>query len=215
MSKFECTNTRCTYECKLEIAGRREAPKKCQYTGMDQSWKEVEPASNPEQFGNSEQLPEEKELRHTPDFLPIRFKKLHPDAKAPYQATPGSAGWDLTARSLFRINRHGEVDNRGCRLLYRTGLAVEIPEGHVGLVFPRSSVYKTGQFLTNCVGVIDSDYRGEITAVFTKGEKVEEYKVGDRIAQLVIMPIPAVKFVEAEELTETERGAGGYGSTGK
>lgn len=153
--------------------------------------------------------PEKKELRHTPDFLPIRFKKLTTDAKAPYQATPGSAGFDLTAVS---VKKHKESFLR--RLVeYGTGLAVEIPAGHVGLVFPRSSIYKKQMVLTNGVGVIDSDYRGEIKAVFAYGEEI--YNPGDRIAQLVIMPIPAVKFVEAEELTETERGAGGYGSTGK
>jgi len=82
-------------------------------------------------------------------------------------------------------------------------------------VFPRSSVYKTELLLTNCVGVIDSDYRGEITAVFAKGAKDKAYNTGDRIMQLVIMPVPAVEFVEAEELTQTERGTGGYGSTGR
>ncbi len=151
-----------------------------------------------------------KRVKPTTDGkLVIRFKKLHPDAKAPYQATPGSAGWDLTATSVEPIKGNWWLNK------YGTGLAVEIPKGYVGLVFPRSSVYKTLTGLTNCVGVIDSDYRGEISAVFTSGAKCNDYKVGDRIAQLVIMPIPAVKFVEAEELTETQRGAGGYGSTGK
>lgn len=153
----------------------------------------------------------ENGLIKNPDAkMPIRFKKLHPDAKAPYQATPGSAGWDLTAVSVEPVKEDAFL----CR--YGTGLAVEIPQGHVGLVFPRSSVYKTGQLLTNCVGVIDSDYRGEITAVFAGTHTGNNaYQPGDRIAQLVIMPIPAVKFVEVEELTETQRGAGGYGSTGK
>ena len=150
--------------------------------------------------------PEKKELRHTPDFLPIRFKKLDPEAKAPYQATPGSAGFDLTAVTKT-------IDEK-MLFHYGTGIAVEIPAGHVGLVFPRSSIYKERMTLTNCVGVIDSDYRGEIKAVFS-GNGAGGYKTGDRIAQLVIVPIPAVTFVEAEELTETERGAGGYGSTGK
>lgn len=148
-----------------------------------------------------------KRERKTSDGkLHVRFKKLHPDAKAPYQATAGSAGFDLTAVS--------KEENDYC-IWYGTGLAVEIPEGHVGLVFPRSSIYKTGLLLTNSVGVIDSDYRGEISAVFTNIEFHKEYNVGDRIAQLVIMPIPAVKFEESEELTETKRGAGGYGSTGR
>ena len=99
---------------------------------------------------------------------------------------------------------------------YDTGIAVEIPPGYVGLVFPRSSVCKTGLSLANSVGVIDSDYRGSISLVFYKGaELIEAYSYGDRIGQLVIVPIPEVEFVEAEELSETERGAGGYGSTGK
>jgi dUTP pyrophosphatase len=69
--------------------------------------------------------------------------------------------------------------------------------------------------LTNCVGVIDSDYRGEITAVFAGGDIRTEYKVGDRICQLIIMPYPVVEFIEAKELSDTARGTGGYGSTGK
>jgi dUTP pyrophosphatase len=143
--------------------------------------------------------------------MTIRFKKLHPDAKAPYQATQGSAGFDLTATSK-------ETKKDSCLryvVEYGTGLAVEIPAGHVGLVFPRSSIYKKDMLLTNGVGVIDSDYRGEIKAVFAGVKEGDAYQLGDRIAQLVIMPIPAVEFVEAEELTDTERGTGGYGSTGK
>lgn len=140
-------------------------------------------------------------------MITIKFKKLHPEAKAPYQATPGSAGFDLTAVSREELNAY--------LTKYDTGLAVEIPEGYVGLVFPRSSVYKTDTMLTNCVGVIDSDYRGSITAVFAGRNNVNEYKVGDRIMQMLIMPVPEVRYIEAEELTETERGTGGYGSTGR
>lgn len=154
-----------------------------------------------------ETMPEPEE---TDGKLTVRFKKLHPEAKAPYQASPGSAGWDLTAVSVEPVKEDAFL----CR--YGTGLAVEIPQGHVGLLFPRSSVYKAGQLLTNCVGVIDSDYRGEITAVFAGPHTGNNaYQPGDRFAQLVIMPIPTVKFEEAEELTETKRGTGGYGSTGK
>lgn len=98
---------------------------------------------------------------------------------------------------------------------FGTGLAVEIPKGYVGLIFPRSSCYKAGMLLTNCVGVIDSDYRGEIKAVFVSDGQYRQYEVGDRVCQLVISPVPAVKFVEVQELSRTERGAGGYGSTGK
>ena len=140
-------------------------------------------------------------------MITIKYKKLHPNAKAPYQGTPGSAGFDLTAISREEINAY--------LTKYDTGLAVEIPEGYVGLVFPRSSVYKTDTMLTNCVGVIDSDYRGSITAVFAGRNAEREYKVGDRIMQLLIMPVPEVRYIEAKELSETERGTGGYGSTGK
>lgn len=143
--------------------------------------------------------------------MEIKFKRLHPDAKVPYQATPGSAGFDLTA-----VSKETKKDSLLRYIVeYRTGLAVEIPAGHVGLVFPRSSIYKKDMLLTNGVGVIDSDYRGEIKAVFAGVREGDAYQPGDRIAQLVIMPVPAVKFVEAEELTETQRGAGGYGSTGR
>lgn len=141
--------------------------------------------------------------------MKIRFKRLCPEAVAPKQGTPGSAGFDLTATSM-------SLDMEYAVLEYGTGIAVEIPKGYVGLVFPRSSVYKTGLLLSNAVGVIDSDYRGEIKAKFYplhwKGD--EPYKVGERIFQLVIVPVPEVEYVETDELTTTERGTGGYGSTG-
>ena len=141
------------------------------------------------------------------DKLQIKFKKMHPFSIIPTRKTTGAAGFDLTAVGL-------EVTDM--TLKYDTGIAVEIPPGYVGLVFPRSSVCKTGLQLANGVGVIDSDYRGSISFVFYKGaEFIEPYSYGDRIGQLVIVPIPAVEFVEAEELSETERGSGGYGSTGR
>jgi len=125
----------------------------------------------------------------------------------PKAATAGSAGFDLTAVRR-RWNRELELWE------YGTGLAVEIPAGYVGLLFPRSSVYRTGAILSNGVGVIDSDYRGEIGAKFYTLKYLEKYEIGDRICQLVIVPIPGVEWIESEELTATERGAGGYGSTG-
>ena len=141
------------------------------------------------------------------DNLKIKFKKMNPNAVIPKRGTIGAAGFDLTAIGL-------EVTET--TLKYDTGIAVEIPPGYVGLVFPRSSICKTGLSLANSVGVIDSDYRGSISFVFYKGPTwIEPYSYGDRIGQLVIMPIPEVEFVEAEELSETERGEGGYGSTGK
>lgn len=137
----------------------------------------------------------------------IRFKKINPDAATPKQCTIGAAGFDLTAVSV-------EEDPLTVRC--DTGIAVEIPNGYVGLLFPRSSVYKTGLAMANSVGVIDADFRGAISAIFYKRRhEVNPYKVGDRVAQLVIVPIKNVEFVEVDELSETERGAGGYGSTGR
>ena len=137
--------------------------------------------------------------------MKIKVKKLHPDAVIPFYAKDGDAGMDLTAIDV-------SADEGG--ITYKTGLAVEIPRWHVGLLFPRSSVYKTGQSLTNCVGVIDSGYRGEIMMKFTLSRFQREYDIGDRVGQLIIMPYPMIEFVEAEELTETDRGDGSYGSTG-
>jgi len=137
--------------------------------------------------------------------MKIRMKKLHPDAVIPRYAKAGDAGLDLTAVDIVADNNV---------LTYKTGLAVEIPDGYVGLLFPRSSIYKTAQTLTNCVGVIDSGYRGEIMMKFSFSPYGLEYEVGDRVGQLLIMPYPKVKFEEVAELSETTRGSGGYGSTG-
>ncbi len=141
--------------------------------------------------------------------MKVRFKKLVENAVIPTKAHATDAGFDLTATSV----KYDEVSNN---YVYGTGIAVEIPQGYVGLVFPRSSVYKTGTMLTNCVGVIDSGYRGEIKARFvgTNGNG-KVYDVGDRIAQLIIMPYPDVEFVEADSLEDSDRGTGGYGSTGR
>ena len=136
----------------------------------------------------------------------VNIKKLHPDAVIPRYAKQGDAGLDLTAVDVIA---------EGTTLTYKTGLAVEIPPWHVGLLFPRSSVYKTGQTLTNCVGVIDSGYRGEIMLKYTLSPYAKEYDIGDRVGQLIIMPYPKIDFVEVENLTPTDRGEGGYGSTGR
>ena len=142
--------------------------------------------------------------------MKIHFKKLVPYAQKPKFGKLGDAGADLVATSID-LSRDGQM-------VYGTGLAVEIPEGMVGLVFPRSSVRNTTLSMANSVGVIDSGYRGEIMVTFNmKWEKPGQkgvYEVGDRIAQLVIMPVPLVKYVEVDELSETERGIGGHGSTG-
>jgi dUTP pyrophosphatase len=138
--------------------------------------------------------------------MKVKIKKLHPEAVIPSYAKPGDAGMDLTA---IDVSTPG-----GKHITYHTGLAVEIPQGYVGLLFPRSSVYKTGQTLSNCVGVIDSGYRGEIMLKYTLSPYGLEYQIGERVGQLIIMPYPHVEFVEENELTQTERGEGGYGSTG-
>jgi len=136
----------------------------------------------------------------------VKIKKLHPDAVIPKYAKLGDAGLDLTAVDIIADET---------TLTYKIGLAVEIPRWHVGLLFPRSSVYKTGQSLTNCVGVIDSGYRGEIMMKFTLSPYAKEYEIGDRVGQLIILPYPKIDFELVEELTETDRGSKGYGSTGR
>ena len=141
----------------------------------------------------------------------IKTKKLHEGAQLPFRATSGSAGADLCACIDAEI-----VIEHGERRLIPTGLAVEIPAGHVGLMFARSSLGKRGISLANGVGVIDSDYRGEMGMLLINhsGEPFT-VKNGDRIAQLLIIPVCAAQFTLEQDLTETGRGEGGFGSTGK
>lgn len=142
--------------------------------------------------------------------MKVNIKKVHPSAIIPKKAHPGDAGFDLTAVSR-------EETHFGRQYKYDTGLAFEIPSGYVGLLFPRSSVCKKQQSLANCVGVLDSNFRGSVKLMFkndiTQPDHV--YEVGDRIGQLIIMPYPEVEFEEVEELSDTDRGAGGFGSSGK
>jgi len=137
--------------------------------------------------------------------MKVKIKKLHNNAVIPAYAKKGDAGMDLTA-----VWQKQELD----LITYGTGLTVEIPVGYVGLLFPRSSVYKTKMFLTNCVGVIDSGYRGEVMMKFEMMDSKAMYKTGDRIGQIIILPYPQIEFDEVKELSSTERGQGGYGSTG-
>ena len=141
--------------------------------------------------------------------MKIKIKKLHPEAIIPSYATQGDAGMDMTAITA-------QIDKSGLFIEYGTGLAVEIPEGYVGLIFPRSSIRKTELTLSNSVGVIDSGYRGEIQFTFNKTSGLDSlrYRVGDRIGQLVILPYPTIEPIEVDELTSTERGEGGFGSSG-
>ena len=137
--------------------------------------------------------------------MEIKIKILSPLAKIPKYATNGDAGLDLTVTDLENADTN--------HIRYKFGIAVEIPKGHVGLMFPRSSIYKQGQLMSNAVGVIDSSYRVELMAVMLGNKREQMYKVGDRAAQIIILPYPEIEFIEAEELSETERGSGGYGST--
>ena len=139
--------------------------------------------------------------------MKVKFKKLNPKAIMPSYAKQGDAGLDMTAIQVLKHEMYYE---------YRTGIAIEIPEEHVGLMFPRSSISKTKQILSNHVGVIDSGYRGEILFRFKKlaWDNGEVYQEGDKVGQLVIIPIPAIELVEVDELSLTERGEGGFGSTG-
>lgn len=136
----------------------------------------------------------------------LKIKKLNTNAVIPHYATDGAACFDLTAT---------EFASSGFTITYKTGLAFEIPQGYVGLLYPRSSVAKSRQILANSVGVIDSDYRGEVMFKFhLLGDSRDIYAVGDRVGQMMIMPIPSVTIIESTNLNNTERGEGGFGSTG-
>lgn len=136
----------------------------------------------------------------------LKFKKLVENAVTPKKATHDSNGFDLTATSK---EWHDEFQ----AYVYGTGIAVEIPKGYVGLLFPRSSVRKYTLMLTNCVGVIDSDYRGEIMATFrpTNPYQGKVYQIGDKLCQLVIVPAPEFEIEEVDTLSDTERGTKGHG----
>lgn len=145
----------------------------------------------------------------TPMPMKVRFKKLDEKAVAPTKAHPTDAGFDLTAISVKEDCVRGIVT-------YGTGIAVEIPDGYVGLIFPRSSIYKKSLSLCNSVPVIDSGFRGEIMLKFRiEQPHIQRYSLGDRIGQLIIIPYPDIEFVEADELSDSDRGIGGFGSTGK
>lgn len=137
----------------------------------------------------------------------INFKKLHPDAVLPKYAKSGDAAMDLVCTEI--------ADDKGGVITYYTGLAAEIPEGYVGLLFPRSSIYKTELQLCNSIGVIDSSYRGEIAAKFYGYLQFSRtYTIGDRICQLIILPFPKVSPVFVDTLSSSDRGESGFGSTG-
>lgn len=144
--------------------------------------------------------------------MELKFKRLSDKAIMPIRAHKSDAGLDLTCTKI-------EAVRNACNQLlleYHTDLAVEIPKGYVGLLFPRSSVFKTSLIQSNCVGVIDSGYRGEIKAIFRNTTDVipAVFQEGERFCQLVIVPIPELTVVESAELSESDRNENGFGSTG-
>ena len=154
----------------------------------------------------------------------IRFKKLVPEAVEPTKAHDNDAGFDMVAVSKKETDQY---------IQYGTGIALEIPDGMVGLIYPRSSVTKKDLMLKNSVGIIDAGYRGEVSFRFNKLVTVnteamtiamnnfitsvnkEYYEVGDKIGQIIFQTLPEVTLLETDELDDSERGEGGYGSTGK
>jgi len=141
--------------------------------------------------------------------LQVNIKLLHENAIIPEYSKDGDAGMDLTITDIKE-----ETENL---IVYGFGIAVEIPKGYVGLIFSRSSVRRTDLILSNCVGIIDSGYRGEIMGSFRKTHQhlLNKYKVGERAAQILIIPYPNIQFVVVDELTKTDRNDGGFGHTGK
>lgn len=152
-------------------------------------------------------------------MLPIKIQKLIPEATVPAYSTQHAACFDL-----FSANKIRQILRPGSTIVIDTGLAFEIPEGHVMLIFSRSGHgFKNNIRLGNCTGVIDADYRGPVKVKLAADDMDDmgdwsaglciEY--GDRIAQGMVIPFPTVEFIVSDELSETERGDGGFGSTGK
>ena len=139
----------------------------------------------------------------------VSFTRLHGGAIPPSQSHPGDAGWDLRTVTAFDLAPAE-------RLAVPTGLAVAIPPGHAGLVLPRSGhARRHGIGVVNAPGLIDSGYRGEIQVLLINhGNEAVSFEAGDRIAQLVIVAVPLLEFVELEHLDDTARGGAGFGSTG-
>ncbi|MGH2662927.1 MAG: dUTP diphosphatase [Actinomycetota bacterium] len=140
----------------------------------------------------------------------VEFQRLDPDVVLPRRARDGDAGVDLAANAEFRVGPGG-------RAMVPTGLAVAIPPGHAGLVLPRSGLAsRHGLTLANAPGLIDAGYRGEITVAVVNldRERAVEIRRGDRIAQLLVIPFVLVDPMEVEELPPSERGTGGFGSSG-
>ena len=143
--------------------------------------------------------------------MKVQFKKLNPLAKEPVYATDGSGAFDFYATNAFNV-----LVSKGFAQEFATGLSIEVPKGHVLLLFSRSGHgFNHGARLGNCVGVIDSDYRGEIKVALHCDKKDLIVMPFARICQGMIIPVEHIDFVEVEELSTTDRGEGGIGSTGQ
>lgn len=142
--------------------------------------------------------------------MQLKIKKLHPDAIVPVYASEGAACFDLHSVCSGEIGPYGEI-------AIATGLALEIPSGHCLKVYSRSGHgFKNGIVLINGTGIIDSDYRGDLIVGLRNTSHYRfEFRAGDRIAQAMLVPVECVTFELADELSDTERGTGGFGSTGK
>lgn len=143
------------------------------------------------------------------NVVKVGIKKLVAHAQIPEYATEGSVGMDLVATD-YRYDYDKKVHE------YGTGIALQLPVNFEAQIRPRSSISKTSLILANSVGTIDTDYTGELIVKFKEiDDRGMFYEVGDRIAQLIIVPVPKIKLVEIQELSSTERGTGGFGSTGR
>ena len=144
--------------------------------------------------------------------MQVNIKKLSPDAKTPSYGSAEAAGADL-----YALTEECVIIESGQTRLIHTGIAMEIPKGYVGLIYARSGLAtKKGLAPANKVGVIDSDYRGEImVALYNHSELPQSVENGERIAQIVLTPYLSASFSETDCLSDTERGEGGFGSTGK
>lgn len=154
------------------------------------------------------------------EIIPMRVKRLYPNSKIPTRGSDYAAGYDLYAENVLFAD---DSDNYTLKVLpgktlkVGTGIAVELPKGTFGAIYARSGLgIKHGIVPANCVGIIDEDYRGEIVvALHNHSDKPFFFKFGDRIAQLVIHPYIAADVNVVDGLSDTERGNGGFGSTGK
>jgi dUTP pyrophosphatase len=140
--------------------------------------------------------------------MEIKLKKIDKNAVIPTYAKEGDAGLDLVATSV-----HYDIENNV--VSYGIGICIEIPKGYVGLIFPRSSIYRKTLSLSNSVGVIDSGYRGELILKFNCTNTDRLYQIGDRVGQLLIMKYPNIEFKEVNDLSKTQRSEKGFGSTGE